>query len=217
MNIRLLNDEDIMILQGLVSRFKTSRKNPIIDEATLAKLERYQASTGVYIAKTPVGGIDAMNTGGADPIPGTATCVIYHITFVGTDSTPYVTEIDGLTKTVYNLSTSAISADTWIPVYKTNGGHWVAGSVGGGGVSGYKDVIFRLSAALSQSSSTGTATIHWQFGIGTTSPNTGVGAITVNNLPKSSGDYVFYGDSGDYGIGIWDNGNEYQIIMMECP
>lgn len=120
----------------------------------------------------------------------------------------------------YNISTSAVSTSDIVIVSQEQmtGRFFIVSGIGGGGLTGYKDVIFTLATtALTTSSSTNNATIHWQFGIGSTSPNTGAGAISVNNMPVSGGGYLFEGDVGDYGIAIWDNGNAYQIIQMECP
>lgn len=42
--------------------------------------------------------------------------------------------------------------------------------------------------------------------------------ITVYNHDESGGDYIFEGDSGDYGTAYYDQNNEkWYIIQMECP
>lgn len=83
----------------------------------------------------------------------------------------------------------------------------------------YKPTIeFALSAAMTTSDATKTATIQSQDGIGLDNPNTGSGAITVHNVREhTASTYIFEGDSGDRGVASWLYGNEYKIENMECP
>jgi hypothetical protein len=96
----------------------------------------------IYVAKTPTGGIPAMDqaedtgtgTGTVDlDSPGSADCDIYRIEFATPTSSPTLVAISGLTRTVYNLTNSAIT-DEWVLAHKDKWGFWCA-SAGGGGVS----------------------------------------------------------------------------------
>jgi hypothetical protein len=57
------------------------------------------------------------------------------------------------------------------------------------------------------------ATIETQYGRGAFHAESG---ITVHNLLTSTGDYEFYGDSGDYGLAVWNSGTDWIIYMLEC-
>lgn len=82
----------------------------------------------------------------------------------------------------------------------------------------YKPLIrFTLAAALATTDASKTATITNQYGPGLVSPNTGAGAITVNNFLVSGSTYLFEGLSGTAGLAIWDSGTNYRIIQMVCP
>lgn len=83
---------------------------------------------------------------------------------------------------------------------------------------GRKDLVrFTLDNALTTAEASESATITNQFGRGRNA-DTGT-TITVHNLEtNSAGVYVFEGDSGDAGWAYWGgNGNDYYILMIECP
>jgi hypothetical protein len=74
---------------------------------------------------------------------------------------------------------------------------------------------FTLSAAMTTSDSSKSATIHSQIGPGVAHTTT---SITVNNLlTSSSGVYLFEGASGAAGLAVFDSGTTWQIVNMECP
>lgn len=78
-------------------------------------------------------------------------------------------------------------------------------------------VDFTLSAALTTSQASKTATVQTQYGAGTAHP-TGAAAITVHNLREhTAATYVFEGDSGDYGRAAWYSGTDFLILNLECP
>lgn len=87
-----------------------------------------------YLARTPAGGIAALDvnttttgtgsgTARNDDVPGEADCALYQILDV--DGTPTVKEI-GVTRTVYNYSTSAIPGRKLIAVTREKFGRWLA-------------------------------------------------------------------------------------------
>jgi len=80
-----------------------------------------------------------------------------------------------------------------------------------------KLVRFTFAQALTTSDASKTATITNQYGPGIDGP-TGAGAITVYNLlTHTGGVYEFAGDIGDAGLAYHDSGNNYRIIIPECP
>lgn len=84
---------------------------------------------------------------------------------------------------------------------------------------GYKPIVdFTITAAMTTSDATKSATIQRQLGIGQDNPNTGAGEITVYNVREhTSGTYIYYGDSGDWGRAYHIGGNNYAIVEFECP
>lgn len=78
-------------------------------------------------------------------------------------------------------------------------------------------VRFTLSAALATSDASKSATIASQYGFGCDG-TTSSGGITVHNLlTATAATYVFSGASGAAGLAMWDSGQNYRIIQMECP
>lgn len=80
----------------------------------------------VYVALTPSGGIPALAEGsdvgtafGAGDTPGSASCQIYQRLPDGT-----LQVITGLTRTVYNLSESAVDGTSWVLVVRDKYGNW---------------------------------------------------------------------------------------------
>lgn len=115
-----------------------------------------------------------------------------------------------ITATVYNLEAVAISSGERFLVVRTSDGVlWVMNRFGN-----QRLVRFTLSAALTTSDATKSATITNQYGPGVAATTT---TITVHNLATSGGAYVFSGASGAAGLALWDSGTNYRIIQMECP
>ena len=74
---------------------------------------------------------------------------------------------------------------------------------------------FTLTAALSTADASKGATITQQFGRGRAHKDT---TITVKNLQRSGGSYVFSGVSGAAGYAFWDPAtSQWCIFQMECP
>lgn len=72
----------------------------------------------VYIAKIPGGGLPARS----GTTPGSANCTIYRIV----DGPSIKVAGTSLTKKVYNLSTTAIAADSYIAIKRDAWGNWLA-------------------------------------------------------------------------------------------
>ncbi len=83
-----------------------------------------------YIAQVPAGGIPPLVRGSPD-VPGSVSCDIYKIDEgVGTGSTAELAAVPGLTKTIYNLSTTRINS-RYVIVSKTKDGRWVTDDTDG--------------------------------------------------------------------------------------
>lgn len=124
--LKALQEMARRVLGGTVNAF--GRDNQPRDKTW----EDHQAPE-VYVAKTPSGGIPAIasgdagtGTGGYDE-PGSATCEIYCID--ETDNTPDLRDID-LEQIVYNVSSTAVSGDTYVFVARDKFGHWIVTQMG---------------------------------------------------------------------------------------
>jgi len=77
-------------------------------------------------------------------------------------------------------------------------------------------IRFELTEELTNADATATADILTQYGAGADHGITS--AITVRNYETSSaGVYRWEGVSGAVGLAIWNEGNEFLIIDLECP
>lgn len=124
-----LNESDVRELRRVVSDSRVQRgqlvrqRDDSLDHEEILPPE-------VYVAKTPAGGIAAMDVSSTLPVPGYATCTIYRIIFAGI--VPQLTVVGGLTKIVYNLALTALPADTWVKVSRDKYGQWYADASSGG-------------------------------------------------------------------------------------
>lgn len=126
-----------------------------------------------YIALTPVLGIPALETSpgftgtGSPPtdtdpdndVPGSAMCQIYRIRHE--DSSPEMIKIDGLVKTVYNLSGAGIDGNTWVLVTRDKFGAWiVVGSATTDDIdlTNFVDVVTEVCLITDSVTDTGTST-----------------------------------------------------------
>ncbi len=103
----------------------------------------------VYIAITPVDGIPAIDAF----VPGSAECDVYRILLneVGTadppETEPGLELVDGVTRTVYNLTESAIIGESWVLVVRDKFGSWIAiwtvalPGTGSGGFNGAVSIL----------------------------------------------------------------------------
>lgn len=82
-------------------------------------------TTEVYIARSPVGGIPAlqsMGSTGIGDIPGSALCTV----FKTSQSADLTQDVTGYQHTVYNLATTVIPGDTWLIIVRDKYGKWYA-------------------------------------------------------------------------------------------
>lgn len=144
---------------------------------------------------------------------GSGTAKLLHVSSGSLSS--YSAGGSPVTTTVKNAHEIALaSGSRFLGVRTLDGVLWVASW----SVVEYKPLVrFTLSAALTTSDASKSATITNQYGPGTDN-TTSSGGITVHNMLTSTGGvYLFEGDSSDAGLAMWDSGTNYRIIQMECP
>lgn len=132
-----LNQSDRDVFQDMAREFRSRRPS-----AGKSRHEETQDNFApeVYVARTPAGGIAALNahgTGTTDDVPGSAECNIYRVLSggeSGTGSAEIVSATYG-TKVVYNLSGSSVAGASWIVVVRDKYGTWFVGT-GTGGATG---------------------------------------------------------------------------------
>lgn len=158
---------------------------------------------GVIVGKVRSGGITAFD--GTDAGEGDFSIQLIR---------PGDTEVLDTTEKrhAYNMF-DAYSEDTYLLFDRDSlGRFWVLGSAG---IPKKPKCIFTLDADLAQDEEYEDATISVQYGYGTDHTST---SIVVYNIPKSSGDYIYYGSAGAYGVASYSNeSNAWYIDMMECP
>lgn len=114
MAYNVLTDAQVAILQDLVNQarqlVRSSKALPTGDAEIQAP--------DTYVARTPVGGIPPRD--GA--YPGTADCEVYHQ--IDDGSRRRLEQIEGFTKLVCNLSTTAIGGYSWVFIARDKGGDW---------------------------------------------------------------------------------------------
>lgn len=135
----LLSESDRDAIQELL---RTWRKSP--DPLTRHIEHPLLYAPEVYIARVGDTGISGLNddadigTAPGAGSPGSAECNIYQLLETGE-----LEIIEGLTRTVYNLRATAISANTWILVVRDKFGRWI--SVDTSAVSAAEiDVVVKL-------------------------------------------------------------------------
>jgi hypothetical protein len=139
----VLTEESAKILQRLLDDYSRMRKN----RPGLTFDSEAITTPDVYVARTPGTGIPALrmdlDTGtGTLPVgtasafqgntPGSAECNIYRALY--TSTTPNLMPI-GITRTVLNLSTTAVGGNDWVLVIRDKFGQWYVTDVAGGGGS----------------------------------------------------------------------------------
>jgi hypothetical protein len=141
---KVLSEADQKLLQTWLD---WSRRQPRGDPAGLGPDVDLSAAPEVYIARTPTGGIPALvaGSGGALDKPGVASCAVWRI--LGTSTRPELKAVEGLKRTVHNLTTAVIPADQWVLVAREKFGSWVAVQGGGGGGGGAAGVPIRVTSA----------------------------------------------------------------------
>lgn len=133
MSLRDFSNDDIVALQEIVRAVRSGRLNlgtrHDSERAWDAGEDHQAPETYIAIPQTGTGipALEEVGTSGPGEgdIPGSEVCDIYRV--VGNELRPV-----GLSKTVYNVSSSIISG-SWIPVVRDKFGKWFA-VVGGGSI-----------------------------------------------------------------------------------
>ena len=124
-----LSERDKRILQEIIDEV---RKNRVNTENRPKTPHTLGTTPEVYVALVPEGGIGALtDRAGIDmDEPNYAECNVYQIN----EDDGELIQVPELSRRVYNLSTAAIEADTWILAVRDKFGFWFASvAVGGGG------------------------------------------------------------------------------------
>lgn len=129
--IRVLSDQDIKTLEGIILKVRNQLGNTV--RPRTAPQDFLKQSPEVYIAKTPASGILALDSSvgtGTDPdtTPSiySAECDIYRVSQVQGTSTFELSRIVGLNRDVYNLSSTDVPGDAWVPIIRDKFGTWIA-------------------------------------------------------------------------------------------
>lgn len=111
--LRFFSEADLRILEEALTRVKTQQRNTSGRPKTEvdSSMDR-----GVFVAKTPAGGISAEAKG----VAGSAECFIYHLIGNAIES------VSSLFKLVYNIHSVDMPGNAWIIVVKDNRGSWLA-------------------------------------------------------------------------------------------
>jgi hypothetical protein len=119
----VLSEADREKFLALWQQYSHLLPRPKPDRGHFPDHEEHQ-SPEVYAAQTPIGGIPARS----GVVPGSAECVIYQLV------TTNLTEVTGFFQTVYNLSTEAIDADSFVVLARDKYGNWyITGGIDSGG------------------------------------------------------------------------------------
>ena len=187
-----LSENDVAVVRRLVHaelnrvQSGSGRPRPDLDE---------NPAPEVYVARAPAGGIAALTpaagtgTGTAgDAHPGYADCDIFRVAREAT--TPYLEQITGLQKRVYNVGTSAVAASALIQVHRDKAGAWLAVPAGGGAAAtrtyGRIDGVYDWQGTYLYSWTEMQRGTPWGWavkpggivGIGSRAPSTGTGTLT---------------------------------------
>lgn len=132
-----LTEEEIRTIQSVLDLVRNQLKNTQRGDKFL---ENDHQAPEFYVARAPSDGIPSMveasgtgtGTGvGVYPSMVAADCQIYQVLEREAEGLAEVIPVGGLTKRVFNISTSAIAGDTWFQVTRDKFGTWV--TVGAGG------------------------------------------------------------------------------------
>jgi hypothetical protein len=131
--LRTLSEADEAALKELLDAYRGRGLN------TRGRSPGYPLDDGsapeVYVAKTPTGGIPALDepgvgtgTSAEGAVPGSAECVVYRV--LGLPDSPVLYEITGVSRVVYNLANAAVGGDRLVHVFRDKWGQWwVAGGL----------------------------------------------------------------------------------------
>lgn len=133
--LRFLTEDDVAKIRGMDARIEALSAN---NSRTTPPPRMSLPGVETYVARTPDGGITALDPGiasvlgtGTTPdaygpdIPGSADCTVYQLAVVGGDAGPAVLQVlaDEYLVTVYNLG-AAVPGDTWVLVTRDRFGTW---------------------------------------------------------------------------------------------
>lgn len=129
----LLTERDRAIMREIVAEVRRTIGNTTGRAGV--EWDEHQAPE-VYVAKTPSGGIPAL----ANDEPGSAACYVYRIIEGSIGSI-------GARRIIYNLGSTAVSGDEWIPVIRDKFGAWLVAGGGAGDTGSWATCINDTPAA----------------------------------------------------------------------
>lgn len=149
-----ISTEDYPLVQELLARVRGHPRSTPGRPATSPGIDvAHEKAHGTFVARTPAGGIPALNEGAttwlgtgtettsgtgteilSDDSPGRADCPVWRV-LRESDGTPVLSPVDAYPKEVLNISTTAVPGDEWILVTLGRDGEWYAVWGGGGGVN----------------------------------------------------------------------------------
>ncbi len=154
MPIVTFSEADLELLRRIVAREKSRPAAAGLGRGRDTYDDDIQ-TPDVYVARAPANGIGAIETNTAgtgtgsgtgtgtigggdgliDDVPGYGECEVYRIIQSRDGGTPILRPVHGLTRTVYNLSSSEIEGYSWITAIRDKFGKWYAvpAAAGGGG------------------------------------------------------------------------------------
>ncbi len=155
-----LSDADVEVIRGLVRSEMDRRLNA---EVQFRQKDLYSAPE-VYVARAPSGGIPALDDGSTgtgtgalnDDVLGYAECRVYKIEGFG--GTADFVPVDGLVRTVYNPTTTAIDGNAWVTIVRDKFGQWLVAGAGGGGGSSDSFIVDHVHVVGSGDTGTGSGT-----------------------------------------------------------
>lgn len=174
-----------------------------IEIASLNQANTNNTTIAGYVAQVTSGTAQpfSLSTTGVEPVIASPVVIAGGSGFLNT----------GTDLVVYNTSSNTIQSGDLITVINDyNGKNCVIDSN-----AGYKSVTFTLSSGLTTGDQETSGTIFDEYGAGQ-ARESGT-EIRLHNLPNVTGGYTFFGDSGNYGIADWREGNLYQIVNIHCP
>lgn len=133
-----ISEKDVETIREVVADWRRHRGSPAARGPTHPPAE--DQAPDVYIARTPAGGIPAMEPAGGSGTgtcggtgttatiadkPGSADCAIFQIIHGDAHCVPELWDSGGTAYTVYNLSTQAVAGDTYVIVARDKFGSWL--------------------------------------------------------------------------------------------
>lgn len=214
----VLGTDDVQALRELLARERSRTVNsrtPNVPTPSIQAPEVYIGMSEYDIPALTLGEVAGTGTGAeADDTPGHgAVCNLYRL--LGNDLDAMTIESMGITKHVFNLSTTLIGKGTWFLAIRDKPGSWLAlpfNAAGGGGTGG-RGIHFTISGALTnEDASFNPATVlrYW----GGADPGA---TVTVHNPDGGNGGtYVWAGKAGAWGLAHYDeNADKWWISFLQ--